>query len=55
MYPGAFPTAQTSNKPVMRHYEIEASGGTFVADLTLSYTDDEFTSSDIGGEDSTNI
>jgi hypothetical protein len=50
VYPDAFPTGQMSGKPVKRHYQITPvpAGGTFTADLTLSYTDAEFTASDIG-------
>jgi len=55
VYPDAFPTGQMSDKPVKRHYRITPapSGGTFTADLTLSYTDDEFAASDIGTEGTT--
>jgi hypothetical protein len=50
VYPDAFPTGQMSGKPVKRHYQITPSPiiGTFAATLTLSYTDAEFTASDIG-------
>ena len=50
VYPDAFPTGQMSGKPVKRHYQITPvpAGGTFTADLTLSYTDAEFGVSDIG-------
>ena len=42
-----------SDKPVKRHYEINPwpADGTFAADLTLSYTDDEFAASNIGAEE----
>ena len=49
----AFPGEPMSDKPVKRHYEINPSpaDGTFAADLTLSYTDDEFAASNIGAEE----
>jgi hypothetical protein len=49
VYPDAFPTEQMGNKPLKRHYSITPSptDGTFTADLTLSYTDDEFAALDI--------
>jgi hypothetical protein len=55
VYPDAFPTGQTSGKPVKRHYAITPApaDGTFTATLTLSYTDDEFTASDIADENTT--
>lgn len=53
VYPDAFPTGQTSNRPVKRHYGITPSAGTFNADLTLSYTQAEFDASDISNEDTT--
>jgi hypothetical protein len=55
VYPGAFPTGQTDDKPVKRHYEVNASpsNGTFAADLTFSYTDEELSASDITDEDTT--
>jgi len=55
VYPNAFPTGQMSGKPVKRHYQITPSpgDGTFTADLTLSYTDDEFAASNISDENTT--
>jgi hypothetical protein len=55
VYPDAFPTGQMSGKPVKRHYQITLSppDGTFIADLTLSYTNDEFTASNIADENTT--
>jgi len=55
VYPDAFPTGQMRDKPVKRHYEINPwpAGGTFTADLTLSYTDGEFAASNIGDEETT--
>jgi hypothetical protein len=55
VYPDAFPTGQMSGKPVKRHYVITPApaDGTFTADLTLSYTDDEFIASNIAGENTT--
>jgi len=55
VYPDAFPTSQMSGEPMKRHYEIIPSpaDGSFAADLTLSYTDDELSASDIGDEGTT--
>jgi len=55
VYPDTFPTGQTSGKPMKRHYEITPTPatGTFTADLSLSYTDDELAASNIGDEATT--
>jgi hypothetical protein len=55
VYPDAFPTGQTEDKPIKRHYEIYStpSDGAFTADVTLSYTVDEFSASDITDENTT--
>jgi len=55
VYPDAFPTGQMSGKPVKRHYQITPSPpeGTFTATLTLSYTDAEFTASNVADENTT--
>jgi hypothetical protein len=53
--PGAFPTAQTVDLPVKRFYKLLASpvGAAFMADLTLSYSQEEFDASDIADESTT--
>jgi len=55
VFPEAFPEEPMKDKPVKRHYEISPSpaDGTFTADLTLSYADDEFAASNIGDENTT--
>lgn len=53
VYPDAFPTGQMSGKPVKRHYQITPApvNGSFTTTLTLSYTDAEFTASNISTDD----
>ena len=56
VYPGAWATESVEiagKRPVKRHYAISANGSGFTATLTLSYTDTEFTASDIDDENTT--
>ena len=52
LYPGAFPEKPVGEQALPRHYEIHPFpvNGTFLADVTLSYTAKEFAASGIDSE-----